>query len=332
MARWTNLPTKSGTHIVRLDKGPDKNAAAALAEFTFVIWFSDLKSLWCETITSQELFKRFSDENPGFVVGDDEVIKGQLIAAIDTAANTKNPEVLHNDDGDTKLNLKYVIFGDFEVGFQWSLKKCDSSVFFEQMTKVFLRQIGELEDQKKQLIDMLKKKDDEIGQYKLKHGSIDRKRFITAPFEEKQFEMQTNAFSGVIDQLESAIGLVPKNVATTAVKQTIPRGKRRIGSPFFNRAPIVRAGQYQYDDDDDDEDNGSDIGSKQSSIQVHPVGSTIGQNVASEASKTMVKIEPKNTEDSECMFVDAYVRGHDDTVTEIQDSPEWTHEDYMDHM
>lgn len=292
MQRWKIEQAESGVHLMRLDKQSDENAAAEAPESTFTIWFSDLKTLWSEKITSQEVFKRFSEKNRELAVDGDDVIKSQLIDAISTVANIKNPEVLHDDDGDAKLNLKYAIFDDVEVEFQWCLKKCDSPVFFEQMTKAFLRQIGELQEQKKQLIDIAKKKDDEIGQYKLQLGQVEiRRRFITQPIEENIFELQTESFDGEFGKLESAIGLLPKTGTgkanetvvkdescstaeqpavqnTAAVKQTSPRGKRHNPRRPVFRAPIVRTGQYQYNDDDDDDednDNGSNIESKRRS-------------------------------------------------------------------
>lgn len=254
---------------MRLD---EQSGEENTSESTYTIWFSDFQTLWSETVTSQELFKRFSDKNPTLAMNDDDVIKNQLIAAIGTVANIKHPKVLHNSD-DIELQLKYLIFDDVEVEFQWLCKKCGSSEFFEQMTKLLLREMGEMQAQKKQFVSELKKKDDEICQYKLEFGqTIDRKRFITERFEEEKFKLQNQTFDCEIVQFESVIGRLPKNVASTeakvkeescntegqptqnatVVKHTSPRGKRPNPRRLpIKRAPLVRTGEWEYDDDSD---------------------------------------------------------------------------------
>lgn len=273
MKQWSDLQTESGVYIVRLDEQSIENRE----ESTFTIWVSDFKTLWNETLTRQDIIERFAQKNSNIANGinNDDVIKSQLISALATVANMKNPSIdsepqSDNDNG-LKLQLKYVIFDDQEVDFQWQLKKCGAQEFFEQFTKSLLRQVGELQDQKKEFVDGMKRKDDEIDQYKLEVGPIEiRKRFITEKFVEQKYELQCQTFTCEIDKFESVIGLLPKNVASdkskatedescsvaeqpsqnsSVVKQKSPRGKRNPRKLF---APVIRPGDIKYEDDSDD--------------------------------------------------------------------------------
>lgn len=271
MEQWSNLQTESGVYMMRLNKQSGE----------YTMWLSDLKILWKETVTGPDLFERFANKNPEKLAMDDDVIKNELISALCTVANVKYSNVRnksHNDD-DVELQLKYLIFDEKEVEIQWLLKKCGPQEFFDQITKLAFRQIGELQDQKEQLVDIAKKKDDEIDQYKLELGQVSiRKRFVTNKFEEQMFASRTQMFKCKIDRFESVIGLLPKNVAsnesnpkdescnateqsnqnTSVVKHKSPKGKRNQRRPFY--AKVVRPKDIKFgedDGDDDDDDNGS---------------------------------------------------------------------------
>lgn len=276
MVRWSNLQTDFGVFIMRLDEQSDDNTG----ESTFTIWVSDMKFLWNETLTRQDIFERFAHKNPALSIENDDVIQSQLIAALgslDNAPNVKNPNIDNepqNDDA-IEVQVKYHIFDDFEVDFEWRLKKCSPEEFFEQITKPLLRQVGELQDKNKELIGVAKKKDDEIDQYKLEVGQIEiRKKFVTKKFEEEKFELQTQMFSFGIDRFESLIGQLPKKVAidepkaskdesssaaeqpnqsTAAVKHKSPKGKRATRKLYCG--PVIKPGEIKYENDSDDDDD-----------------------------------------------------------------------------
>lgn len=288
MSQWSKLQTESGVYIMRLDEQSNENAA----ESTYTIWVSDFIILWNESITRQDLFKRFSEMNPTMatMITNDDVIKTQLIAALGTVANMKHPNVHNNDNDDSKkLQLKYLIFDDQEVEFQWVLKKCGPQEFFDQFTKLLMRQYGEIENQKKEWVVIVKAKDDEIDQYKLEPGRNEiRKRFITKKFDEQKFELPTQMFNCEIDQFESVIGPLSKNVAsneskavidessnaegqpnqnTSSVKQKSPKGKRNYRGPFRGQVYQLGKIEYEKDSDDDDDNSGSNSASEKRTRQ-----------------------------------------------------------------
>lgn len=274
MERWSNLPSQSGVYILRLDQRTDNNDTP---ESTFTLWLSDFKALWNETVTSENLFKRFSEKNPTLAQNDD-VIQTEFITALGSVTNIKHSNICDesaDNDDDMALQLKYLIFDDVEVEFQWLLKKCGPQEFFDQVTKPLLRQIGELQHQKAQLIDIAKRKDDEIFLYKSGQNVI-HKRFITEKFEEQSFQLKSQMFNCEIDQFQSVIGLLPKNVVsnepanddssntaeqsiqnTSTMKYTSPKTNRNQRRPF--RRPLIRPGQWKYEEDEeDDDDDGSE--------------------------------------------------------------------------
>lgn len=284
MERWTKLQAESDVYIMRLQKQPGENAD----ESTITFMLCDFKSLWNETVSNSELFKRVTDKNPDLDMTD-QVIKDQMLAAVDAVVSMKEPKVTHKDDH-VDLDLNYLIFGEFEVKFQWSLKKCGPQECFEHFTKLMMRQMGAMQEQNKRLVLELKKKDDEIGQYQLEYGQqIQRKRFITEPFEEHKFPLKCNEFNCGMDEFESVIGSLPKNDAnyetkaldescntnvdqptqsSTVAKHTSPKGKRPSQRrPTYSRAPLIKTGEWKYEDDDDDDgdkDGNTSIESKRS--------------------------------------------------------------------
>lgn len=274
MERWSDLQIETGVYIMRLDQ-PNENSA----ESTFTIWLSDFETLWSETITRHDLLKRLSDKNPTLAT-DDDIINGQFIGELGKISSIKQPAI-HRDESnadDVKLQLKYIIFDEAEVEFEWQLKKCGPRDFLEQITKPLLRQAGELQDQKRELCDVATKKDLEIAQYKLELGQVKiRKRFITEQFDGQKFTLQSQMFNCEIDRFQSVIGLLPKNVVvneptveaennavqptgtnnSTERTNTSPRGKPNPRRKHF-MPKLVRKGvcyeESNTDSDDDDKE------------------------------------------------------------------------------
>lgn len=268
MDQWTHLWLNSGEYIIKLDPfaGDDSDS-------TFTCWLSDFKSIWSESIsTKEDLFKRVSNENPTLSLHDD--IKEQLIDAVSTAkCISQGNEQIVPDTDDIDLLLEYSLPGnESSVKFRWILKKCGSQELFDQITKPLLRQTRELEKQKKQLIDIAQRKDDEIKQYKFEGAAeLKRKKFITAEFKDTEFTPQSQMFdSEIFDQFQSIIGPLAKKevkddnakdndnpnssaMRVAIVQHTSPRGRRNQRKPMYKRP--IRQGVTKYDSDSDEGDS-----------------------------------------------------------------------------
>lgn len=249
MDRWSDIQIGSNLYIIKFDRKNEENRES----FTF--WLSDFKRLWSESLNSKdELLQRFIDNNP--TPYDDE-ITNELIEALTLRENYKqiNADIKTGDD-EIKFEFKLHLNEDVSVDLHWLLKKCNEEMFFEQITKPSLRQIGDNE----KLIEIIKKKDEEIAQYKLVYTDPLRKRFITQPFLETNLSHQT--FSCSIEKFESIIGTLTKNVTKDEPKTEIvspPKSKfmqrgRYRPRPVFRE--IVKPGViYDASDDDDDDTN-----------------------------------------------------------------------------
>jgi len=147
----------------------------------FVVNLSDFKVLWRERIAWQDILNRAKSENP-FMNVDGK--KGAIERTISSLAdqykyNCKENELL--------LKIKYYISG-VPFHFYWKLMKSNSDVFFEEITKKLLVTLLNVQDQRFELIDIVKRKDLEINQYKAEGATLTRKNIATQPFCKQEFD------------------------------------------------------------------------------------------------------------------------------------------------
>lgn len=264
MERWSHLKIDSGSYIIKIDQNIASNS-----EPLFTFWLSDFKTLWRDTIFSKEdINNRISGNNPSMIINDK--ITDESIATIRKVEHLlcANTNIDMNGD-EIYLQLIYAADDELSINFKWILKKCEPHQFFNEITKALLQQITELQKHKEQLIDVAKRKDDEIRQYKLQGApELMRKRFITEEFKADKFTPMSEMLSlQLIKDLDSLIGPLPlpkididlgeTNEETTLMEQNIeaktnysPRSKKR--NQRRHRHEFVRLGVV-YDDDDDSE-------------------------------------------------------------------------------
>lgn len=260
---WSTLKIGSDLYIGKINQNVDDSS------FTF--WLSDFKVLWSETIASKvELIKRASNINPTIVIDDN--IADQLIRVIckveNAAVDNKN---INPNDTELNLQLTYSTEAGVAYTFNWLLEKCEPQHFFDQITKALLQQITELDDHKRQLVDIAKRKDDEIKQYKIEGApELMRKRFITEEFKEDAFTSHVQMFNCDIREFQSVIGPLPKNVAnieetkevtvspvknTENKKHSSPKGIRHRRNFRELKAIVPRGVVYDEDEDSDPASN-----------------------------------------------------------------------------
>lgn len=251
MEHWTKLIIGSNVYIVKFDTKSDENHEL----FTF--WLSNFKTLWTETInTKDQLFQRFADENASLTIDDDNT--NQLIGALGTFAKyfQCNAEIKPNDE-EIKFQFKLSLDGGVFTNFHWLLKKCAPEIFFDQVTKSLLHQIGELEESKKHLNEIVKKKDDEIRQYGLEGAPpLMRKKFITEPFDETVFTARPQMFNCDISDFEAVLGPLSTYIAPEEPKREVsPLKPPNHGRNARAQQKIVKLGEVSYESSDDDQPN-----------------------------------------------------------------------------
>ncbi|KAJ6635370.1 hypothetical protein Bhyg_13955 [Pseudolycoriella hygida] len=144
---------------------------ASTSTGSFVFNLSDFKELWLERIEWQEILCRAKSENPFMNVDDDENALEQTIFSL------ANQYTFSFNGNERLLKAKYYI-GGVPFHFQWKLMKSSSDQFFEEITKKLLVTLLNVEDQRNELIAIVKRKDVEI------------RHVATQPFDQKEFEKQ----------------------------------------------------------------------------------------------------------------------------------------------
>lgn len=294
MEHWTKIEIGPNLYIVKFEKKSDENHES------FTLWMSDFKTLWTETIdTKNELFQRLVDENVSMTIDDE--IADKLIKVLGTFANyhQTSADVKPNDEA-IKFHCKLVVDGGIFTKFYWLLKKCEAQVFFEQVTKSLLHQIGALEERNKQLIDIAMNKDIEIKQYGLEGAPpLSRKKFITAPFDEAAFTSQPRMFNCDVGQFEAVIGSLTKSIEASDSKpeispiKTSPKVQRGRGTGRNRDQPYVRKGEVLYGSDEDEEQSNEQIKTEVNSVTEGDATEQVSMEVVAPTPKPKKPSPPK---------------------------------------
>lgn len=180
---WKKLPIEPDRNfIIKFEKANDVDD---LLSNKITCWLSDFKAIWMECFeTGADMLERVKTTSSWLSVDRDRKIILKTLTAIPTDETFLKNCQIEEDNGNLKLNLKYHLGIDIPLKFNWRLKKCTEQEFFEQITKRMLWQIGALTHDNEKLIELIKKKDQEIEQYKLEGAApLTRKQLVTEPFQ-----------------------------------------------------------------------------------------------------------------------------------------------------
>lgn len=148
MNKWRQFRIDEDLFIVKFHHSPEDKSKPILT-----CWLSDFTTLWTEAIDTEEnLMKRFSEQNQMIVVDN---IATQIVRPMNLFS-AENVKITRNDVGNSTIdfNLKYYI-ESIPLLFPWKLQKCGGQVFFEMITKSLLHQIFELQENEKNLIEVI---------------------------------------------------------------------------------------------------------------------------------------------------------------------------------
>lgn len=250
MEKWKKFSVDSESYIVKFIRSD--------AEPVVTCFLSDFKSLWSECITSTSILqKRFTELNRRLDVDDDKLL--EII--------TKLPESIQfaqfnpAEDGVRKLCFEYHLSAEIILRHNWHLQKSDEQTFFEQITKPMMNQMLTFYDNQTKLIDIVKRKDQEIEQYKLDGAPpITRQQLVTKPFDISDVPLNVNMFECPITEFTGEFA--SNDGLTTKASDQIDLGQDD-GKPGTNSntpsrlkglTPIKRIQKIQYADSDDDEE------------------------------------------------------------------------------
>ncbi|XP_031624687.1 uncharacterized protein LOC116341647 [Contarinia nasturtii] len=255
MEKWSKLKIGTDQYIAKLNRKDADNLGSC------TLWLSDFKTLWSESFTDKfDLIQRLADSNPALNIDDE--IGEKLISEIFAFESAKIDAYTNDDD---EIHLQHSLTDEMGCTFQWLLKKRDAQVFFEQITKPLLQQIGEMEDNEKVLIEIINKKDAEINQYKLEGApELNRKKYITEKFDDTKYTSPSKVFNCSIDSFEGMISPLSKKIAKreesispqkpTFVPTNLVEartGRNRMQTQY--RQPTSLDVEYDVSDDDGDQ-------------------------------------------------------------------------------
>ncbi|XP_037038468.1 non-homologous end-joining factor 1-like [Bradysia coprophila] len=144
---------------------------------------TNLKELWNEKVEWQAILKRAKDENPIMNVTEKESAVERTIFS-----PAKHYQTCTSTNG-TELMLKtkhYISAVPFH--FQWKLTKSGADVFYEEITRKLLVSLLNVQDQRTELFEVIKRKDAEIAQYKIEGAVLARRQLATQPFLKSEFD------------------------------------------------------------------------------------------------------------------------------------------------
>jgi len=215
-------------------------------------------NLWHEEIANEDLLIRCKGMNR-LVEATDEVFLRNALSLLQTEADHVIRSFVQADH-ETVLELHTCLDG-LKFRIKFFLKLANNILMFEELTCPLLTVVADLEKRNQLLMDMIKKKDLEILEYKLEGAQISRKAVETEQFDADVFSLQcaealsnvkscvvsrpSHALSPLVQGLlhhVSSLTVLANNTEDEAVK-TKSKPLVKLRSPSRNKKPKL------YDDE-----------------------------------------------------------------------------------
>lgn len=182
---WSKFEQKSEHLFVRFThkRHPD-------GQDEITCWLTDLKGIYRETLGCMaDVMERVKHENPLLFASDIEETVLETVLQLPKKTTAAKADQITFSRDDNRLHVKYYLSEKVPLKFYWTLTKCDEATFFEMVTVRLLQQLVQAEEKTRDLVDIVKRKDLEIAQYKLDGAQpLTRKHFVTQSFDENQLK------------------------------------------------------------------------------------------------------------------------------------------------
>lgn len=212
MDKWLNFQNDADYFIVKF----------CLDSTAITCWLSDFKILWTESLDIDgELLNRFKADNPLF--DDVDKVEDNILKTMcHLPSNPSNILLDKVNDETDKITLRFInrLEDSIPLKFHWKLEKCNSQTFFNVITKALMRQVFDLNESNKVLMEMVKNKDLEIAQHKLEGAQpLTRKQFITKPFDAEE---HSKRFSNTVvtDEFLNQFGFDTQTIPSSSEKES----------------------------------------------------------------------------------------------------------------
>lgn len=264
-------------------------------------WLTDLKVLFSETLIGMsEVMERVISENPLLLTSGIEKKVLETILVLPKKSVAAKVDQITFSRANNRLQLKYYLSEKVPLKFYWTLGKCDETKMFEMVTVPLLRRIVQAEEKCRDMVDIIKRKDLEIEQYKLDGAQLTRSHFATALFDASQMKSQAQPLFDcsvgdlLLTNTVDAIDDGPLNVSSSSresetsktsktdkvedipAKSFVPNRHRarKIKRTRYDAVPFSGPTKPIYKSSDDDNDDVERITSVSSStVQSHCSGS-----------------------------------------------------------
>lgn len=167
---------------------------------SFEVSLTNLVEIWMEALTRETFIKKCQKLNP--LLNVDGIDCNKIMINL---LNNVSKYIVDASVEQIKLHID--VEGDV-VKFDFNLSKATPEHFWKVVTKPLCLSSIELKRQHKILLDLIKKKDDEIAEYKAEGAQLLRKHIETNAFNEEQLKIQstvpnifdcTNAFQAMMN-------------------------------------------------------------------------------------------------------------------------------------
>ncbi|XP_043273876.1 non-homologous end-joining factor 1 isoform X2 [Venturia canescens] len=147
---------------------------------SFKIFLTNLHDIWIEYLDENNIIQKCKTLNPSLSIEDMDIVRyiGQLLMDIEKRAVKKSVEHIEFAE-----NLDGGIF-KFSIDFE----KGSSQQLWEEVTMPLCLLAGELQRRQTILLDLVRKKDEEITEYKLNGAKLTRKYITTEKFDQAVFQ------------------------------------------------------------------------------------------------------------------------------------------------
>ncbi|XP_015172926.1 PREDICTED: non-homologous end-joining factor 1-like [Polistes dominula] len=176
------------------------------------ILLSNFKEIWSECLTDENILNRSKELNPILIIDDSELMEVVLDTLTNIPKYADNPSVDH-----IKL-LKNFEGGRFKFVINFS--KGTTEEYWDNITKPLCLSSIELIRRQNILLDLIKKKDQEIAEYKAEGAELIRKNIETKVFNENQLDTHAIKIdeSNYVDPFQKVIEFYNKTISNNYVK------------------------------------------------------------------------------------------------------------------
>lgn len=185
----------------------------------YEVYVTDYISIWFVYFKKNDFLECLKDSNFGLEVEPDELIqKGANLLKQPT--NLRKMEVKKSV---STLELSMTKLFEYPLQLKLKLAEGSKEMFFQNVTYMLLKTVSDLKTSQQELRDLLKKKDDEIEEYKSEGKEIALRYLKTKQFNDEEHMRQHQVDKECADLLNIPNILLEKIAATTHRNEAIER-------------------------------------------------------------------------------------------------------------